>query len=715
MAKFVPGNLGGSMQRAGAAISGMGQTIYDVEAEEQFRTGQRALVSTIEKFKTDLLTDPDYGTPGEGDGYVGKFNKFMEGSGDMPGAVGEALGKTVNQTARQRLSEYASQLMSSQGAEIQELQTKRWMGGIDAKEDQGLAEIAGKVPIDKYFKRLDDSLAFRSGYNILDENQRYQKAVVYGQLGYKSDMKKAALAAMDSAADPLDGYAAALDAINSYSGDKIVNGKPLAVGEETRQAIATDVKAEYAMRQAVLEKRSEEYLSDYQTQLDTDPETIITDISAEVEKIQTQPITKAAKDKATMALWDHNAEAIEASAWGVIGSATKPKQLTDLLTQLQATEDLWQGNKYKQRRIVLEDKIRNYLAEMQRADGGDKDALTAQFASRMLFAWDGVSRNDMPSEELRRGAAMNIRNILKEATEAGVNMESTALKYLEKLGAITSTDSSSLKAYDAMYMKLIGKTKDSDLTAQQIQEKNTLLNAVTAMREAGTMKSNEIDAYVSGALLDITKDTFKILREDKFGKSPLTTDTKLKALGLLQSGQLANQMPLAAGRRMTNPTIDATVKVLEEYMGGELAKQGFTDIDPKQQPDGSYEFAAKRPGLAQPYRLKPQIDEATGKMGFQEYIPSRKAWEPWKDPKTGKPVLVTPQAEAPMAADLEEIKKIVAGSPKNAQTLAEQLINAVVQGRISYSSVISAGPALGELSNYVLDRLPGEYKKRTAK
>jgi hypothetical protein len=719
MARFAPGNLGQTMQRAGAALGNLGQTVFDIEAEEQFRTGRLALVSSLEKFKQSLWQDPDYGTPGQGDGYVGKFQEFMQGTKGQPGAVGATISGLSNVMAQGKLDEYAKQLELEQGAEIEELQFKKWAVGTVAKSDKRILTLADSLSGQQFFDAMADELETQRGHNLIDEPEYERKAYEFSQVAIKKGLKKGALAAMDSAADPFEGYAAAMKYIGENSESFTAGGGTFTAGEQVREAVSTDVKAEYAMREAAFQKRGEEFLSSYQTQLDTDPESIISDVSAELAKIEGQNIPKAAKDKATMALWNHNGDALYSYSSNRISSAQTLGDLTGTLQFLQDSGALWQGKRQEQDRASLISQVRGLIAERERAGAGgdDKDVKKATYGMKILNAKESVLRKDMPSEELKRGARVEIMGYGWEAASLGIDISSDINSALKELGVITPKVAASLDAYEAMYLKAVfpgDKAPDKKkLSIQQNQELVNFTDTILRMGDEGTKRQEEIDAYIEGALRDQTIGAFKAMREDKLGGTTLTTDTMLDAVGLIQSGKLANQMPVVAGRRMVNPTIDANVKKAEDYMGGEIVKLGFTDITPKPQPDGSYEFAAKRPGLAQPYRLKPQIDQETGKMVLQEYIQSRKAWETWKNPATGAAVQITPKAEAPQEKDREEIKKIVSTGGDDPAMIANQFVNAILGGRLNLRSVLTAGPTLGKFADLLPQLVSEEYERRT--
>jgi hypothetical protein len=238
MAGFMPGNLAGSMASAASSLGNLGQTIYDIEAEEEYRTGRLALVSTLEKFKESLWQDPDYGTPGQGDGYVGKYREFMQGSKATPGAVGAvgaAIGGLKNVKAQNQLSAYAQQLELEQGAEIEQLQFTKWAEGTVAKAGKRVSTLLdnGTMPAAAKLAGAYDEYAYLRDHNLITAEKAQDLMDSAAQIAIERDLFERAKTAYGE-----KGLSSAVQAISNDATTYSAGGASYSGGETARKLAA---------------------------------------------------------------------------------------------------------------------------------------------------------------------------------------------------------------------------------------------------------------------------------------------------------------------------------------------------------------------------------------------------------------------------------------------------------------------------------------------
>lgn len=260
MARFAPGNLGGLMQQAGASIGNLGQAVFAIEAEEQFRTGRLALVSSLEEFKQSLWQDPDYGTPGQNDGYVGKFQEFMQGTKGKPGAVGAAIGGLGNAVARDKLSQYAQQLELEQGAEIEELQFKKWAEGTVAKTGKRVSTLLdnGTMPAAAKLTGAYDEYAYLRDHNLITAEEAQERMDSAAQIAIERDIFERAKTTYDQ-----KGLSAAIQAISGDATTYTAGGASYSGGETARKLAAARMEQYDSAIQETENSRMEQAFANY--------------------------------------------------------------------------------------------------------------------------------------------------------------------------------------------------------------------------------------------------------------------------------------------------------------------------------------------------------------------------------------------------------------------------------------------------------------------
>ena len=150
----------------GQSFKEMGETIYKVEADNEFRNQSLSIADSIEKFNADLRTDPDHGTPGEPDGYMKKWDDFKK-------SIDARIQQVKNPLAKKNLEAYVTQASTSQYGKVYELQYAGWSNSMVADAKRRIQLIIANEGVQTQFKldAMSEELDGLRRYNILSPQE----------------------------------------------------------------------------------------------------------------------------------------------------------------------------------------------------------------------------------------------------------------------------------------------------------------------------------------------------------------------------------------------------------------------------------------------------------------------------------------------------------------------------------------------------------------
>lgn len=161
----------------GQSFQQMGETIYKVQAENEFRNESLKIADEIEQFNNSLLTDPDHGTPGVNDGYMKKWN-------DLKKTFDQRIASVKNPLAKKNLEGYMAEAQTSQNSRVYGLQFNGWSKQMVADAETRINGIISNMAVSTDFKlaQINEELESLLSQNLIDEKQ-------YGE--YRSNFAKA--------------------------------------------------------------------------------------------------------------------------------------------------------------------------------------------------------------------------------------------------------------------------------------------------------------------------------------------------------------------------------------------------------------------------------------------------------------------------------------------------------------------------------------------
>lgn len=239
MAKIFASDPGAGLARFAASLGNLGQTIYDVDAENEAREANLSIATDIEKFKESLWQDPDYGTPGQNDGYAKKWNDFLEGTKQNPGLKSRILGSMTNEKAKEKVSYFIDQTAIQQQSEVEELQFKRWAEGTVAKAVKRANEILDKggIPVQTKLDAAHSEYDYLRGHNLITQEQYQNYMDAASQVAIRRDLTERAKTAYLA-----DGLAAALRVIAEDQTSYSAGGGTFFAGDQVKNISQQDMK-----------------------------------------------------------------------------------------------------------------------------------------------------------------------------------------------------------------------------------------------------------------------------------------------------------------------------------------------------------------------------------------------------------------------------------------------------------------------------------------
>jgi hypothetical protein len=472
-----------------------------------------------------------------------------------------------------------------------------------------------------------------------------------------------------------------LKSVTEYEGRSPITGE-----KENRPFSDQDKQKMIAAYDDALSAKGKDFIAGLDQQFSQNPEAFV-DPEQKAIEISAAKLSSSDEAKALGMVDDHNADVIYAKYSDALSSSSTVDDVAGVLFNLEHSGAIWKGRKAEKDRWQLESDARSLLKAITDDGAGSDAAKTAAAHYDIQSIYWGVMRADNPSEADRRGAFLAIDRKVRQYAAQGIDLTSTANSYYEKLGAVPAKVAEASKSSEQLFYTAIGKKTGLGLTAEEIQQRTNFTRTIYDMSTSGNFTQEQIDEYVNGYTRDLASKSFAVMRVPK-----ITTDNLLPAAALMQSGGLKYESVLAAGVQHDDPTTVAARSQVTQEMTKVVTDLGFQSVVPVTMSDGSVEFNAKWPGIAQTYRLRPSVDLPGKKMVINEFVQSSKAWKPWTDPGTKKPGEFKPVAPAPGNADRSEIKKIMSGLGSASPTeVGTQLAQAVLEGRVKKNEVYTSG------------------------
>jgi hypothetical protein len=180
------------MDQAGNAMVGFATTVNQIEAKREFDAAQLQVAGQIEAFKESLWKDPDHGVPGQDDGYIKKWNDFLNGNGrENQGLTGTSLAAVKNPLAREQLSNFIKDTAISQRGEVARIQFQGWAKDTVASADKNVTEMINSGALgsaDEILAYAADQYGHLKASNLIDESQYSTAMNETAQLAIRKDL-----------------------------------------------------------------------------------------------------------------------------------------------------------------------------------------------------------------------------------------------------------------------------------------------------------------------------------------------------------------------------------------------------------------------------------------------------------------------------------------------------------------------------------------------
>lgn len=174
--------LAQSIGQFGQSFQQMGETIYKVEADNEFRNQSLLIADGLEKFNSSLLTDPDHGTPGANEGYMKKWEEYKR-------SIDGDIQKVKNPLAKKNLENYMTQVTTKQQSSIYALQFDGWSKQMVADADLRIKSLFDNPGISAQFKigAMVEELESLRAKNIIDPISYSKLKTEYSKTIYAND------------------------------------------------------------------------------------------------------------------------------------------------------------------------------------------------------------------------------------------------------------------------------------------------------------------------------------------------------------------------------------------------------------------------------------------------------------------------------------------------------------------------------------------------
>lgn len=166
--------LAQAINQFGQSFQQMGETIYKVEADNEFRNQSLAIADGIEKFNTSLLTDPDHGTPGANEGYMKKWEDYKK-------SIDTQIQQVKNPLAKKSLEGYVTQVATKQHEAIYSMQFDRWSQQMVVDGEKRISAIMAQagMPVEVKMFAVTEELDSLQAKNLIQPGKRAEIQTKY--------------------------------------------------------------------------------------------------------------------------------------------------------------------------------------------------------------------------------------------------------------------------------------------------------------------------------------------------------------------------------------------------------------------------------------------------------------------------------------------------------------------------------------------------------
>jgi len=280
------GALARQLQSFGGSIQDLGKTVYTVDARRKADEAQLLIADRIEEWKTQRLTDPDYGqitidpftkTPTFSGGYTEKWDALEQD-------IKQNLVETIdNPLAKEEVDNYFRQLATSQKGAVQALQFEKWGAATVTSYLKQNEDFDDKpVPVQTKLDHARENIAFLTENNLMDPEQARKYLETHSQVVIKKDLLARSKDALKT------GELAAAERLIAEDTTSYTSGTGhLRRGDQVKDEVLSQVRILYNAIQDEADAKAQQIFYDFQKRYPERGVVDTTDLAATAETFQT--------------------------------------------------------------------------------------------------------------------------------------------------------------------------------------------------------------------------------------------------------------------------------------------------------------------------------------------------------------------------------------------------------------------------------------------